>query len=1426
MATTVLPLPPTTDVQIVRVVKALFDAAPGYTYLTAFKDFANANGGVAALANALVGVTGKSGDALADLIVANLKLTGDAATAGKAYLAAQFAQPKANVGQIIVDAMNALAGLGNDPNFGAAANAFNASVAKAYAYSTNPANTTTELATLQQADEEQTNSGQTFTLTNGPDVATANVFNAPRGWTAGGTDQVNTLDDDDILTGTGDNPTLNFTFVDDRDVGSGSLFASTPTITPTLRGIQTVNVSVQGQDPKRLDLQDASGVENISIARVNASNQMFVQNIADTVKTLTINDSQAPTGKIQFTFLSSAVSGAADAVALNLNNVNVGELHVEENAASPTEGYETINLSSKKSANTVGVLQAEDLKTLNIAGDKALTLGNTGTIVNGTLVEATTYAPAFANVAGSLTKIDASAFEADLSVNLGRELNAGLDNTSGSSVQMEVIGGKGNDKFVLTQGASIDATATNTDKINGGEGNNTLVILGGDDQNVAALATPNLTNIQALEIRAGHDDGLGDDKVTVNADAFDKLATIYVRNEGSKVVQVDKNTSTVVAAPEKMTVNLNNLTAAQATAITLAHGTTGNSDIANNNLNVTFKTAGTANAIQVTLVDGVNTDPVFNARITATSGELVTLVDSDTESNTIHLNQAGVVGNPLTQAGSTITLKGGAAGQYMNLDSFNGQSGGAGAVNPGANGYGYATDGSAGSNTTVVAAAAAIPGVPVTFSTSQRDPAVASVFYGTAGTAGDNVTRHAVENIVADEYVGDVVVRLGDLTRADGVSSMRITTGSGNDTIIFDAIGSTSAGFTSGDTIAAGKGIDTLVLDGNTATIPGTPRINHQTSEWDNLSGIDVLRFGNNAGVPNVGNNNHVTNGGGAYYAHIDNDFVSQTDAGNRLTVVNNDGDLNTNSESDLVLDLRGLSQNKWVTFIGANGVGNPGISSNRIVVDDISANQNMILNGGDTDVRSSTTPGYVAGNNNVLEIRNTANVSISDLSQVSNFGQIRFTNDQAVTQTLTLTLNNAVVEALVDSSNTATSAATQELLGIVAFDNGAVSSALNIDARAVNGFHALSVTGATGKDVVTLDANIGGSAHIVDLGDSTDRVNWTGGAPGTIVTIDMGAGDKAGYARFQLGAVTTEHNVDNVEIVDLTGLTYATSTVASRAGQTVIGGAGADNVDITAAVLTDAGTANAILGQATTINGFTGIGKDGGDVIKIGAPVGNIVQAKVNQFADANDITAVNNAFSANGGGVDIAYINQGANRNVYVFVDLNGSDTLDNGDAVVVLTGVGTGEPGSAITWKDDIIAYGTGGGTGGGATGNVITVPTSSGNKEVAGTAGRDIFTFDVATALADASGQNTQVTINGFTTGTTATSDVLRLDLPTANPEIKTLAQLNGLQGVDVQVNPFGGKSTLINFGSDTNGGEPVTITLAGIVDPAQVAVEVV
>ena len=110
--------------------------------------------------------------------------------------------------------------------------------------------------------------------------------------------------------------------------------------------------------------------------------------------------------------------------------------------------------------------------------------------------------------------------------------------------------------------------------------------------------------------------------------------------------------------------------------------------------------------------------------------------------------------------------------------------------------------------------------------------------------------------------------------------------------------------------------------------------------------------------------------------------------------------------------------------------------------------------------------------------------------------------------------------------------------------------------------------------------------------------------------------------------------------------------------------------------------------------------------------------------------------------------------------------------------------------------------------------------SGNQVVNATAAADVFSFNAVSALADAAGTNTQATISGFSTA----SDRLVLDLVTANSSLTRLAQLNGQQGISVQTDPVTG-NTLINFGNDANGGQPVTLTLLGVSDLAAVQITV-
>ena len=143
-------LPNTLEVQIVRMVKALYDAAPGYTYLTGLKGLNTVDAVSQVLNSNFSTLTNVQ---WAALIASNLHLTGGASSAAQNYLIAQI-----NAGftraQVLPAAMTGLAALENDGTFGAAALYFNNSIATSYAYSINPANTSTDIGgVLRLADE-------------------------------------------------------------------------------------------------------------------------------------------------------------------------------------------------------------------------------------------------------------------------------------------------------------------------------------------------------------------------------------------------------------------------------------------------------------------------------------------------------------------------------------------------------------------------------------------------------------------------------------------------------------------------------------------------------------------------------------------------------------------------------------------------------------------------------------------------------------------------------------------------------------------------------------------------------------------------------------------------------------------------------------------------------------------------------------------------------------------------------------------------------------------------------------------------------------------------------------------------------------------------------------------------------------------------
>lgn len=948
-------------------------------------------------------------------------------------------------------------------------------------------NTDESVTTGNSAAESEVASnveGNTYTLTNGIDVATANVFEAPRVYDPEGDDQKNSLDDDDVLTGVGDNPTLNFSYVTDTDTGIQD-------VAPTLNNIETINVEFSTTRGSILDLQDADSATHINLSRIDDGVNAQVINAQVAATTASINNSHATTANVGITALGSALTGTEDAVVLTLNNAQIGALYLEQEsgmgATLPAEGYETITVDSVGSANQLQALFGEDAQTLNITGDQDLSIFGTVNVtdnISGTvLVEAVAVNGGLQNMAGSLTKIDASGFTGNLNLNLNNILTATADGTSGTNVAVEVIGGSGDDTFWIGNGTDAN------DTIDGGEGGNTAVLTGGTISGA-------VNNVQTLDIRT---DAAA---VTVNTSIVADLEKIIVRNEGNTngVAPVSVATPTVVT--------LTNMTAAVAeTGIDVLHGTTYNNALGDLTLNADLATNGTADSILYNLLDGVNSDPRFNVNITSTDFESVTIGDNDSESNTLQLNTVPV---------TSLTITGGEDGDFINFDYTDALE--IAGTDRGVYGLDINDRDTA---TAIVGTTTAAGGVQdLAFDTNATTQQV----YTSVDNYGNGAAAAAFQTttITATDAVSDVVVRVGSK------EAQTILLGSGDDTIIFDAsidrVGDLSteyahAGLTNSDTVTGGEGTDTLVVDGESNTA-----ITLQASEWQKVSEIDELYIVSNNGV------SADTNGTAFAYNYrldITDDLIESVDtpadeANGKDLVIRNDinrSDLTGltrwaeeaagTRNANLLLDLTHIETfSNTINYDGAEGAVTAALN---VVFDDQSMNGNHVIDGGDTIVLAAD----FTGNDNILEIQNNATVTIADFAGITNFDQIDFVNTTGVQQTLNMDLNDAILDALIDSNHTS-SAAQRETITITAYDSiGNPGAGMVLNTTAVTGNFNVGIIAATGtalgvasNDTVRVDAN-GLTQYTMGLGDDAggngDTLEVFGSAAGIVVVATAG---------------------------------------------------------------------------------------------------------------------------------------------------------------------------------------------------------------------------------------------------------------------------------------------------------------------------------
>jgi Ca2+-binding RTX toxin-like protein len=197
-------------------------------------------------------------------------------------------------------------------------------------------------------------------------------------------------------------------------------------------------------------------------------------------------------------------------------------------------------------------------------------------------------------------------------------------------------------------------------------------------------------------------------------------------------------------------------------------------------------------------------------------------------------------------------------------------------------------------------------------------------------------------------------------------------------------------------------------------------------------------------------------------------------------------------------------------------------MTADRFIFADAGLNATAVIDGG-ADVTDGPRFGHMA-NNDVLEVRDAAVVSNGDLAGISNVGTINFTNDTNTVQTSTLVLTNAVVDAMVNSSqaavgtNATTIANSFETLNITATDASATAfTQLNMDASQItNGALNVSVTAGAGADTI-----IGGAGN--------DTIN--GGAGNDVITA--GAGDDSVIGGAGNDTITMATNLTNADTID-----------------------------------------------------------------------------------------------------------------------------------------------------------------------------------------------------------------------------------------------------------------------------------------------------
>lgn len=408
-------------------------------------------------------------------------------------------------------------------------------------------------AKLAESVMKATTDSAAFNLTANIDTATANVFNSSPVYTPGGNDFINSLQDEDRLTGTGKNPTLNVTLGSVND-------AAEAVITPTMNGIATTNVQVTGSTVQGINFQDATGLENLNVTRITSNNPSITFNeLQASVDNMSLSNS-TNTGNVTFAHKEEVLTRTTDTLAFAVTNARVNALTLSEGTDGGADAgyyFETINMTSTGT---------NDLDAVTIQANGREDVLNS--LAAGTTTQ--TYNLTAGAAAGATGSFEVNNFTGNglefINITANHRVDIAADKLSALRPQNDGITTNDLEVLTITGGANVMIDGLDTTKQTAANGAKTLTVNAGTmtgnlKLGVASAADNELSSDAATrgDVDLSVTSGFGNDEIRT----YTNLAGTITTNDGNDTVTV-LSAAAITAAQNTLTTAQTTLATAQA----------------------------------------------------------------------------------------------------------------------------------------------------------------------------------------------------------------------------------------------------------------------------------------------------------------------------------------------------------------------------------------------------------------------------------------------------------------------------------------------------------------------------------------------------------------------------------------------------------------------------------------------------------------------------------------------------------------------------------------------------------------------------------------------------------------------------------------------------------------------------------------------